>query len=158
MSLFSTELQNWYAENARSLPWRATKNPYFIWLSEVILQQTRVQQGKSYYHKFVERFPNVTSLAQAEEQTVLNFWQGLGYYSRARNMHKTAKFVAQFGKGHFDNDRFKNCGCFKAFLVALSDLLLYISHGRFTFVKDGELVIIPEKEITKSYVLDFLHH
>lgn len=88
----------WYRQNSRELPWRETKNPYFIWLSEIILQQTRVNQGLSYYLKFVETFPDVSALANASEQEVLNLWQGLGYYSRARNLHAAAKMVdQQFG-------------------------------------------------------------
>lgn len=101
MSLFSTELQIWYNQSKRDLPWRNTNNPYFIWLSEIILQQTRVQQGMSYYYKFIEHFPSVESLSNASEQEVLNLWQGLGYYSRARNMHKTAKFISEELKGEF---------------------------------------------------------
>ena len=103
MSLFSTELQVWYAKNKRDLPWRNTTNPYYIWLSEVILQQTRVQQGMSYYYKFIERFPDIESMALAEEKEVLNLWQGLGYYSRARNMHKTARYVFEELGGIFPN-------------------------------------------------------
>jgi len=101
MSLFSTELQLWYDKNHRDLPWRNTSNPYFIWLSEVILQQTRVQQGLSYYFKFVSHYPTVQDLAAADEQEVLNLWQGLGYYSRARNMHKTARYIVAHFKGEF---------------------------------------------------------
>lgn len=91
---FSKTLIQWYLENKRALPWRSTKDPYFIWLSEIILQQTRIEQGKPYYLKFVERFPDVEQLANASEEEVLKLWQGLGYYSRARNLHTTAKHVA----------------------------------------------------------------
>jgi A/G-specific adenine glycosylase len=97
------EILNWYENNFRPLPWRATKDPYKIWLSEVILQQTQVVQGLSYYEKFIEKFPDVFSLANASEEDVLKNWQGLGYYSRARNLHKTAKIVANNLKGHFPN-------------------------------------------------------
>lgn len=100
-SLFSENIQAWYQREKRLLPWRSTKNPYFIWLSEVILQQTRVQQGLPYYQKFIEAFPKIEKLAGAYEQDVLNLWQGLGYYSRARNMHKTAKHVVQECQGVF---------------------------------------------------------
>ncbi len=103
MSLFSTELQSWYLKNYRDLPWRKTKDPYLIWLSEVILQQTRVQQGMSYFLKFSEQYPTLSALAQADEQEVLNLWQGLGYYSRARNMLKTAKFISENRDGVFPN-------------------------------------------------------
>jgi A/G-specific adenine glycosylase len=93
MSHFSEQIQIWYHKNKRDLPWRDTNNPYHIWLSEVILQQTRVQQGMDYYHKFVDAFEDIKTLAQASEQEVLNMWQGLGYYSRGRNLHKAAKMV-----------------------------------------------------------------
>ncbi|MDB0062619.1 A/G-specific adenine glycosylase [Crocinitomicaceae bacterium] len=92
---------NWYDENKRDLPWRRTDNPYFIWLSEIILQQTRVQQGLSYYEKFIHHYPTISDLANAKEQEVLNDWQGLGYYSRARNLHKAAKIVHNERKGEF---------------------------------------------------------
>lgn len=95
------EILNWYLVHKRSLPWRETKNPYDIWLSEIILQQTRVEQGMSYYYKFLERFPTVFDLAEAKEQEVLNLWQGLGYYSRARNLHRTAKEIVDVHQGEF---------------------------------------------------------
>lgn len=100
MNIFkeSKILQEWYAKNARDLPWRRTKDPYLIWISEIILQQTRVVQGLDYYNRFVGRFPNVQSLAEAEQVDVLKYWQGLGYYSRARNLHEAAKDVmSRFG-------------------------------------------------------------
>lgn len=84
---------NWYDKNKRDLPWRNTTDPYKIWLSEIILQQTRVQQGISYYERFVINFPTIERLAKAEEQQVLQLWQGLGYYSRARNLHKAAQII-----------------------------------------------------------------
>jgi len=84
---------NWYDKNKRDLPWRNTVDPYKIWLSEIILQQTRVEQGRSYYERFVLNFPTIEKLALAEEQQVLQLWQGLGYYSRARNLHKTAQII-----------------------------------------------------------------
>lgn len=101
MMSFSKEIIQWYATHKRALPWRDTKDPYLIWLSEVILQQTRVAQGMSYYHLFAESFPDVQSLADADEDTVLRMWQGLGYYSRARNLHKAAKKVVNEYNGLF---------------------------------------------------------
>lgn len=92
---FSDTLLRWYRENRRDLPWRATRDPYRIWVSEIILQQTRVAQGLDYYHRFIERFPDITALALADEDEVLRLWQGLGYYSRARNLHAAAKAVCQ---------------------------------------------------------------
>jgi A/G-specific adenine glycosylase len=94
-------LLHWYNQNKRPLPWRETRDPYKIWLSEVILQQTRVAQGTDYYHRFLVAFPDVQSLAQADEQDVLKLWQGLGYYSRARNMHHTAKEIVEKHNGIF---------------------------------------------------------
>jgi A/G-specific adenine glycosylase len=100
---FSEVLINWYHIKKRDLPWRKTKSPYQIWLSEVILQQTRVAQGLPYYEKFVENFPTIIDLAAADEQEVLRLWQGLGYYSRARNMHATAKIIVENFDGKFPN-------------------------------------------------------
>src|SRR5690349_19069728 len=92
---FSNKLAKWYEINKRQLPWRETSDPYRIWLSEVILQQTRVAQGLPYYLRFVDRFADVGKLAAASEQEVLRLWQGLGYYSRARNLHGCAKDIVQ---------------------------------------------------------------
>jgi A/G-specific adenine glycosylase len=89
----SNILINWYSQNKRCLPWRETNDPYKIWVSEIILQQTRVDQGLQYFIRFVDRFPDVSSLANAGEDEVLKLWQGLGYYTRARNMHTTAKII-----------------------------------------------------------------
>ena len=91
-------LLTWYQQNGRDLPWRRTKDPYKIWLSEIILQQTRVEQGMDYYLRFTEAFPTVERLASAEEDEVMRLWQGLGYYSRARNLHEAARQVASWGK------------------------------------------------------------
>ncbi|WP_282079860.1 A/G-specific adenine glycosylase [Aquimarina algiphila] len=99
--IFSKKLISWYLQNKRSMPWRETKNPYHIWLSEIILQQTRVAQGLPYYMSFTTTFPTVFDLANASEEEVLKLWQGLGYYSRARNLHATAKYVANDLKGIF---------------------------------------------------------
>ena len=98
---FSNSLIYWYLQNDRDLPWRRTKNPYFIWLSEIMLQQTRVAQGMAYYLKFTDNFPTVFDLAKADESTVLKMWQGLGYYSRARNLHYSAKQIANELNGEF---------------------------------------------------------
>ena len=89
--LLYKELEEWYEVNHRILPWRETEDPYKIWISEIVLQQTRVAQGMEYYHRLVTRFPDIQSLADAHEDEVLLYWQGLGYYSRARNMHKAAQ-------------------------------------------------------------------
>ena len=98
---FALNLINWYSDNKRSLPWRETKNPYKIWLSEIILQQTQIKQGLPYYLKFSKIFPNIESLASSDEEYVLKNWEGLGYYSRARNLHKAAKVVVDNFDGKF---------------------------------------------------------
>ncbi len=94
-------LLEWYVLNKRELPWRNTNNPYFIWLSEIILQQTRVEQGLPYYLRFIKAFPTVSELANAKQDRILKLWQGLGYYSRARNLHFTAKYIMQHYNGKF---------------------------------------------------------
>ena len=101
MMKFSNQLILWYLHNKRDLPWRSTINPYHIWLSEIILQQTRVDQGMSYYFKFIENFPTVKVLASASEEEVLKLLQGLGYYSRARNLHFSAKYIINELRGEF---------------------------------------------------------
>ena len=99
--MFSEKIINWYLENGRKLPWRGTSNPYYIWLSEIILQQTRIEQGKDYYEHFICHYPTIKHLADASEDQVLKSWQGLGYYSRARNLHATAKYIAYELNGVF---------------------------------------------------------
>jgi len=104
MADFNRLIKDWYRQNKRELPWRKTKDPYLIWLSEIILQQTRVEQGLSYYNKFKKSFPTIYELANASEQDILNHWQGLGYYSRARNLHFTAKKIVQELDGKFPDN------------------------------------------------------
>ena len=100
--MFNIQLEEWYEANGRDLPWRRTSDPYFIMLSEFILQQTQICQGMDYYLRFAERFPTAESLADASEEEVMRLWQGLGYYSRARHLHAAAKQIAE--KGHFPKD------------------------------------------------------
>ncbi|WP_134089671.1 A/G-specific adenine glycosylase [Olivibacter sp. XZL3] len=102
--LFAQEIVQWYHKHKRDLPWRSTTDPYIIWLSEIILQQTRVEQGLPYFHRFVATYPTVQDFANAEEDEILRLWQGLGYYSRARNMHKAAKTVIREHNGTFPKD------------------------------------------------------
>jgi A/G-specific adenine glycosylase len=121
--LISKKLIKWYNQNARDLPWRNSSDPYKIWLSEIILQQTRVAQGLPYYLKFVEAFPTVFDLAKAPEQKILKLWQGLGYYSRARNLHHAAKEVVKNHKGVFPNEfnelkKLKGVGDYTAAAIA----------------------------------------
>lgn len=120
---FHRLITEWYRLNKRSLPWRDTKTPYLIWLSEIILQQTRVIQGIGYYNKFVNHYPTVFDLANATEKEVLNDWQGLGYYSRARNLHATAKVIAFELNGVFpstfeDIKKLKGVGDYTAAAIA----------------------------------------
>jgi A/G-specific adenine glycosylase len=98
---FSAHLLQWYASNSRDLPWRLSRDPYAIWLSEIILQQTRIEQGTAYFFRFLSAFPHVGNLANAHEDEVLRLWQGLGYYSRARNLHKAAKIIQSDFQGSF---------------------------------------------------------
>ena len=96
-SLFTSTILQWYAANGRDLPWRRTRDPYAIWLSEIILQQTRIAQGQAYWERFMARFPDVESLAAASEDEVLRLWEGLGYYSRGRNLLAAARQIAAAG-------------------------------------------------------------
>ncbi len=120
---FANSLTQWYLKNKRDLPWRNTKDPYLIWLSEIMLQQTRVAQGTPYYYAFKEAFPTVFDLANASEEQVLKLWQGLGYYSRARNLHKTAQYVAvelngEFPKTYNELLKLKGVGSYTAAAIA----------------------------------------
>lgn len=123
MQKFSEKLIAWYDKNKRELPWRNTDNPYYIWLSEIILQQTRVDQGLPYYYKFVETFPKIQDLANADQDEVLRLWQGLGYYSRGRNLHFTAKMVVHEFNGKFPTNyddliRLKGVGAYTAAAIS----------------------------------------
>jgi A/G-specific adenine glycosylase len=142
-------LLNWYSQNKRPLPWRETRDPYKIWLSEVILQQTRVAQGTDYYHRFLAAFPDVQSLSAADEQDVLKLWQGLGYYSRARNMHFTAKQVVENHNGIFPNSaaglkKLKGIGDYTAAAIAS------ICFDESTAVLDGNVARV----ISRLYAID----
>lgn len=102
---FSQKLLNWYRLNRRALPWRETRDPYRIWISEIMLQQTTVSTVIPFYKKWVQRFPTVSILARAKEQSILKMWQGLGYYSRARNIHRTAKIIVKDFEGDLPSDK-----------------------------------------------------
>ena len=120
---FYNSLLSWYLQNKRDLPWRNTTDPYPIWLSEIMLQQTRVAQGLPYFFSFMEVFPTIFDLADADEEKVLKLWQGLGYYSRARNMHQTAKIIATEFNGKFPNNytdllKLKGIGQYTAAAIA----------------------------------------
>ena len=135
---FSKSLIQWYLQNKRDLPWRKTADAYAIWLSEIMLQQTRVAQGLPYFLRFIEAFPTVRHLADADEQQVLKLWQGLGYYSRARNLHGTAKHVAYELNGTFPPDyagllKLKGVGEYTAAAIAS------IAYGEGVPVVDGNV-------------------
>lgn len=138
MQEFSTLITNWYHKNLRYLPWRDTQNPYLIWLSEILLQQTRVEQGLPYYQRFSTAYPDVTSLASASEQEILRLWQGLGYYSRARNLHAAAKtirdeFGGQFPSTYVQIRKLKGVGDYTA--AAISSFAFGLPHA----VVDGNV-------------------
>ncbi len=135
---FKDKLIDWYSINKRDLPWRNTINPYYIWLSEIILQQTQVKQGLPYYEAFVSRFPTIFDLAKASENDVLKLWQGLGYYSRARNLHYTAKHIVNNLNGVFPNTydellKLKGVGDYTASAIAS------IAFNEVTAVVDGNV-------------------
>lgn len=120
---FSKCIIQWYRMNKRDLPWRHTIDPYRIWVSEIILQQTRVEQGSAYYHRFIDRFPDIETLSNAEEDEVMKVWQGLGYYSRARNMHHSAKTIhhenqAIFPASYAEIRRMRGVGDYSASAIA----------------------------------------
>ena len=122
MNDISVKIGFWYDKNQRDLPWRHTQDAYLIWLSEIILQQTRVVQGMEYYLRFVERYPTVEELAKADEDEVLKMWQGLGYYSRARNLHKAARQVVEttkaFPRTYAELIKLKGVGPYTAAAIA----------------------------------------
>ncbi|WP_316830677.1 A/G-specific adenine glycosylase [Pedobacter aquatilis] len=135
---FQNSIVNWYLINKRDLPWRHTNDAYVIWLSEIILQQTRVEQGLPYFNKFLENFPTVTDFATATEAKVLKLWQGLGYYSRGRNMHKTAQVVMNDYDGNFPtlhDDLIKLKGIGEYTAAAISSF----SSGEARAVVDGNV-------------------
>lgn len=138
MDSFHHILLDWYRLRKRDLPWRNTRNPYLIWLSEVILQQTRVNQGTSYYLRFSTTWPDIRSLAAANEDEVLKMWQGLGYYSRARNLHEAAKHIVEKHNGIFPSDmdellKIKGIGAYTAAAIAS------IAYGKPVAVIDGNV-------------------
>lgn len=138
MHIFPLLIAKWYRQNQRSLPWRETKNPYFIWLSEIIMQQTRIETGLAYYEKFTRNYPTIEDLAFADEQQILNDWQGLGYYSRARNLHFSAQQIVKKNKGVFPNnyeDILKLKGVGKYTAAAISSF----AYGEKKAVVDGNV-------------------
>lgn len=132
---FSGHLLEWYMENKRDLPWRRHQDPYYIWVSEIMLQQTRVDTVIPYFNRFIERFPTVEALADAPEQDVLKCWEGLGYYSRARNLQAAAKQVKELHGGQVPDDRaavfaLKGVGPYTAGRFSASPSTNQVSGGR----------------------------
>ena len=135
---FSDQILKWYKIHQRDLPWRHTRDAYKIWLSEVILQQTRVDQGTAYYQKFVERFPEIKDLAEAPEQEVLKLWQGLGYYSRARNLHHAANQLMNDYNGVFP-DTYEEIRTLKGVGEYTAAAIASIAFGEPEVVVDGNV-------------------
>lgn len=131
-------IAKWYRQNLRDLPWRHTNDPYKIWLSEIILQQTRVEQGQAYYEKFVDNYPDVNALARAEENDVLNLWQGLGYYSRARNLHAASKHISKELNGEFPKD-FKAVLNLKGVGTYTASAIMSFAYNKAFGVVDGNV-------------------
>ena len=149
MNIINDTLINWYEQCRRDLPWRHNPSPYQVWLSEVILQQTRVSQGMDYYLRFIERWPTVEALAQATEEDVLKMWQGLGYYSRARNLHHCAQQVVEQYGGKFPADyeqlkKLKGIGDYTA--AAIASIAFNLPHA----VVDGNVYRV----IARLYDID----
>src|SRR5690606_13374892 len=120
---FTNNLISWYLQNKRELPWRNTRDPYLIWISEIILQQTRVAQGLPYYLKFIDRYPSLFDLAQAPQDEVFKLWQGLGYYNRCKNLLATARYIQNELKGIFPKTNtelltLKGIGSYRAAAIA----------------------------------------
>lgn len=150
---FASELVRWWEVNKRDLPWKNTKDPYKIWISEIILQQTRVEQGKPYYDAFVNNFPDILSLAGAEEDEVLKLWEGLGYYSRARNLHYTAKYIVSdldgiFPTTHDDLLKLKGVGPYTA--AAIASFAFDLPHA----VVDGNVIRLVSRILGITQVVD----
>ncbi len=135
---FAPTLEQWYERHKRNLPWRHTRDPYCIWLSEIILQQTRVAQGKPYYERFVDAYPTVADMARADERELLRLWQGLGYYARARNLHETARYVTHELAGKFP-DNFRDLLKMKGIGVYTAAAIASFAFGERVPVVDGNV-------------------
>ena len=164
-------LIDWYKKNKRELPWRNTSDPYKIWLSEIILQQTRVQQGLPYFERFIHHYPTIKDLASADEQDILLLWQGLGYYSRARNMHQTAKIIVEKYHGNFPDNyaeiiTLKGIGEYTAAAIAsfafglaypVLDGNVYRVVSRLFGIEKPIDISLGKKEVTEALDLVFNH-
>jgi A/G-specific adenine glycosylase len=150
-----TSIVDWYGNHGRDLPWRKTRDPYQIWISEIILQQTRIAQGIDYYHRFIHRFPDVHSLAAAQQDEVLKYWEGLGYYSRARNLHFTAQFVVNELNGEFPDHytellKLKGIGPYTARAIGS------FAFGNQTGVIDGNVLRVMSRVLGDFSPIDVL--
>jgi A/G-specific adenine glycosylase len=166
---FTSELIDWFSKAKRDLPWRQTKDPYKIWLSEIILQQTRIDQGLPYYERFVEFHPNVHSLAACAEQDVLKLWEGLGYYSRARNLHATAKIVSIELGGVFPENydgliKLKGIGPYTAAAIAsiaYDEAKPVVDGNVFRFISryfgvTADITISTSRKVFEDLLIDFI--
>jgi len=147
--IISKTLIDWYSNNKRDLPWRQTTAPYYIWLSEIILQQTQVNQGLPYYEAFVKSYPDIFALASADERDILKLWQGLGYYSRARNLHATSRYIVSEFNGIFPNNysdllKLKGVGDYTASAIAS------ICYNEVSAVVDGNVYRV----LSRYYEID----
>ena len=138
MQQIRKKILNWYKENKRDLPWRGSIDPYIIWLTEIIMQQTRIEQGSPYFQKFLQKYPNIFLFAKASEHDILKIWQGLGYYSRARNMHYTAKKVVVNYQGKFPAD-YKELMTFKGIGDYTASMILSVCFHKPYAVVDGNV-------------------
>jgi len=146
-------LLTWYDQNGRTLPWRGSRDPYIIWVSEIIFQQTRIEQGTGYFLRFADRFPTLDSLAGAEEDEVLRLWQGLGYYSRARNLLFTARYIRENLDGKFPEDfntikKLKGIGDYTASCIAS------ICFGQTHAAVDGNVYRVLSRLFADSMSID----
>jgi len=153
MSSFSSKILDWHTTVDRDMPWKETNDPYKIWISEVILQQTRVAQGKDYYLRFIDKFPDVRSLARADQSEVLKQWEGLGYYSRARNLHHAAQQVVNDFNGRFPDNyddilSLKGIGPYTA--AAIASFAFNLRHA----VVDGNVIRVLSRHFGMSTPFD----
>ncbi|MEO1448007.1 MAG: A/G-specific adenine glycosylase, partial [Bacteroidota bacterium] len=151
--LFGKRIVQWYEAHGRDLPWRDTFDPYHIWIAEVVLQQTRIEQGVGYYYRFVERFPDVATLAAASQDEVLKYWEGLGYYSRARNLHAGAQQIMEEFEGKFPDDykqwlKVKGVGPYTARAIGS------FAFGNATGVIDGNVLRVMSRVLADERPID----
>ncbi len=152
-SFFTQSLLSWYEPERRPLPWKHINNPYFIWLSEIILQQTRVEQGRAYYQRFVEHFPTVEKLAAANQDEVFKLWEGLGYYSRARNLHSSAKMIIDDFNGHFPTT-YKGLLSLKGVGPYTASAIASFAYGLPHAVVDGNVYRVLSRFLNSSLPID----